>query len=88
MISKRQAAWLGFSNCVMTHIKETEKGHYGGPKIQPLDFLEQWFSMDALAWQVCKYLCRYPVTRNQEDLLKAADYLCRLWVRGGFSRED
>ena len=80
MISKRQAAWQAFSDCVLEHIKATESGHYGGATIQPLDFLEQWFSPDALAWQSVKYLCRYPKTNNERDLYKASDYICRLWA--------
>ena len=79
MITKRQATWQAFSDRVVEHIRETEKGHYSGPEIQPLDFLEQWFHPDALAWQVVKYMCRYPRTLNQKDLFKAADYLGRLW---------
>jgi len=80
MVSKREAAWQSFSDCMMEHIKETEAGHYGDRPIQPLDFLEQWFPPDALAWQVVKYMCRYPRTRNQKDIYKAAHYLSRLWA--------
>ena len=73
-------AFKRFTEAAAKHVAETDSGHYGGKAIQPLDFMEQYFGDDALAWQVVKYACRYPRTRNEKDLLKAAHYLSRLWV--------
>ena len=76
-------AWLKFSKQVYYHIKQTEEGHYSQGGIDVIDFIESQFQIDAtLAWakDVIKYVIRQPHTANQIDLLKAAHYLCRIWL--------
>jgi len=87
MISKRAAMWQSFSDCMLEHIDETERGHYGGAKIQPIDFFESYAPEEGMVWwlvfNVCKYLLRLPNTQNPRDIYKAAHYLSRLWAIWG-----
>jgi len=79
----KSEAWQEFSNAVLQHIQDTEQGHYAQGGIDVIDFFESQHKINAtIAWakDVIKYVIRQPYTHNQLDLLKAAHYLCRIWI--------
>lgn len=58
------------------HIEATEKGHYGGPGLQPKDLLESiGVAEDFYIGNAIKYVARYKRTHKAVDLLKAAHYV-------------
>ena len=85
MNSNRITSWVRFSEKVQAHLKKCEQlstgvGHYARGSIQPLDFFEQHFNAkETHTKDVCRYMTRYPTEGNELDILKAADYLSRLW---------
>jgi hypothetical protein len=79
---QQQIDWWEFSKAVYAHIGKMKEGHYVREgAIEPLEFMESYLSLDWLAGQVIKYVCRAPVTKNPADLLKAAHYLSRIHLQ-------
>jgi len=63
--------------------KKPKVPHYDRTEIQPIDFMESWFSQPGftgyvgfLACNVIKYVCRFVFKKTPlEDLVKAQTYL-------------
>jgi len=67
--------------------------HYDRARIQPIDFMEAWFSQPGftgyagfLACAAIKYICRFPFKGTPlEDLKKAQVYLG--WLMGDIKKD-
>jgi len=71
--------WKKFSNDVHKHIGKTLRGHYQNCKLEPVDFIVDYFGKDFLYSNILKYLCRHKKTGKKQDLCKAAHYLSLLY---------
>jgi len=62
------------------HIEKTHKDKYCKGGIETIEFIKAKFSLEDFALaNVIKYVTRYKVTRNPEDLLKAGHYLAMVY---------
>lgn len=66
------------------HIRGTAEGHYAGGEKETIDVIMD-INPIAFGWyaigNIIKYVSRFPVTRNKDDLLKAAHYLLMVWEK-------
>ena len=81
-MTKREAQAQAFCDRLMEHVRKTHStGHYAQGNVEWLDFAESQYDPAQIhCFSAGTYIARYPVTKNEKDILKAVHYISRLWA--------